>query len=139
MAVFEEIKDIKCNKKELRRFSLALSLAMSIWSFLFYLKGGDFFIYLFWLSFILLGLTFVFLNSLKPVFYLFKILAILITTFLTQLIIAFLFYLIITPIGLFFRVFRKKLLQLEPDKTMKSYWVLRKDKLFDRNSCKRQF
>jgi len=139
MAVFEEIKDIKCNKKELRRFSLALSLAMSIWSFLFYLKGGDFFIYLFWLSFIVLGLTFVFLNSLKPVFYLFKILAILITTFLTQLIIAFLFYLIITPIGLFFRVFRKKLLQLEPDKTMKSYWVLRKDKLFDRNSCKRQF
>ena len=139
MAIFEEIKGIECSKKDLRRFSLALSLAMSIWSFWFYLKGTDLFIYLFWLSFILLVLTLVFLDFLKPIFYLFKILAIFITSFITQLIIALLFYLIITPIGLFFRLSGKKLLELDPDKTMKSYWVLRKDKVFDNQDCKKQF
>ena len=55
---------------------------------------------------------------------------------ISPIIISLIFFFIITPIGLYFKVFRKDILNLKIIKKNSSYWINRKNKI---ESMKKQF
>lgn len=123
--IIEEIRDIKSGRTELRRFGISFCIVFALISSILWLKNKDYYPYFFILSFmfLLFGLTVP--GILKPLHKIWMILAIIIGWIMTRVILIILFYLIVTPIGLFAKIFRKEFLDLEFSKNANSYWVLR--------------
>ena len=123
--MFEEIKNIKTGKKDLRSFGITFGIIfLIIAGFLYYQEKDSFqlFIYLAG-SFSCLGIIFPIV--LKPVYMIWMIFAVILGWFMTRVILSLLFYLIITPIGLVLRLRGKDLLDLKEQKNQKSYWNMR--------------
>jgi hypothetical protein len=58
---------------------------------------------------------------------------------MTRVILSLLFYLIITPIGLFLRILGKDLLGLKEEKNQKSYWNMRNSEKEQKQNYEKQF
>ena len=120
--MIEEIKNIKTNKKEIRKFGfliggvlIAISIFM-LWKALHYYQ----LIFVIGVSFILLGLIIPMI--LKPVYIIWMPFATILGWIMTRVILTILFYLIVTPIGLIARIFGAKFLDLSWNSTVGSYW-----------------
>ena len=70
---------------------------------------------------------------------LWMIFAVILGWFMTKVILSLLFYLIITPIGLFLRIIGKDLLNLEEKKQQKSYWNMRNSEEEQNQNYEKQF
>ena len=73
---------------------------------------------------------------LKPLNILWHKFSILISRIVSEIIIVLLFFLTIVPIGIIMRIFKKDLLKQKFDRSSKSYWINREEKM---NSMKNQF
>jgi len=135
----KEIKSIKTEKKELRKFGIAFSLILAVLGVLLLWRGRDYYYYFFILSAasLFLGLFLPFV--LKPVHQISKTLSILMSWFVTRVILIVLFYLIVTPIGLLMKLFGKNLLDLKFDKNTDSYWITRKTLKYEKKNYENQF
>lgn len=58
---------------------------------------------------------------------------------MTRVVLSAVFFGVITPIGLALRLFGKKLLDVEIDKSAATYWRGREDAAFDRGRCESQY
>ena len=103
--MFEEIKNIKSEKSDLRNFGIIIGIVLLIISgFLFWKEKESFQIFL------AIGIT-LFLTAtaipavLKPVYWIWMIFAIILGWFMTRLILSLLFYVVFTSIGLTLRFF----------------------------------
>ena len=137
--IIEEIKNIKSGKGELRKFGITMCIVIALFGGFSWWRGKDYYSYLFILSavFFFLGLVTPFL--LKPVHKIWMTLAILMSWFMTRVILSVLFYLGLTPMGFLARLFGKDFLGLKFNKnTTHSYWIP-KEKVKDRNNYERQF
>jgi len=56
--------------------------------------------------------------------------------FISPIVMAIIFFLIITPIGILLRIFKKDVLNLRLNKNIKSYWIISKQ---NKNSMDKQF
>lgn len=97
--------------KELRTFGLSLGLGLMIISTVLRLKARPYF-FLPPLAFIALFLAFVKPEALRIIKFFLEKAGRIITTLLTRILLALTFYLIVTPLGLIARLFRKRFLQL---------------------------
>ena len=137
--MFEEIKNIKTGKKDIRSFSVTFAIIfLIIAGFLYYQEKDSFqlFIYLagsFSFSGIILPIV------LKPAYMIWMIFAVILGWFMTRVILSLLFYLIITPIGLFLRILGKDLLGLKEEKNQKSYWNMRNSEKEQKQNYEKQF
>jgi len=120
--MIEEIKNIKTNKEEIRKFGyliggvlIAISIFM-LWKALAYYQ----LIFVIGISFILLG--FFATKILKPIYIIWMIFATILGWIMTRVILAILFYLIVTPIGLIARLFGVKFLDVSWRNNVNSYW-----------------
>ena len=120
--MIEEIKNIKTNKEEIRKFGfliggvlIAISIFM-LWKVLTYYQ----LVFVIGISFILLGLIIPII--LKPIYIVWMTFATILGWIMTRVILAILFYLIVTPIGLIARIFGVKFLDLSWNDNVKSYW-----------------
>ncbi len=59
--------------------------------------------------------------------------------FNTRLLLGVMFYLIFTPLGVLMRLFGHDLLRQKVDRNVKTYWITREEKPFDKEHYKRQF
>ena len=137
--MFEEIKNIKTGKKDIRSFGITFGIIFLIISgFLYYQEKDSFqlFIYLAG-SFSCLGIVFPIV--LKPVYIVWMIFAVILGWFMTRVILSLLFYIIITPIGLFLRIIGKDLLDLKEQKNQKSYWNMRNSRKEQNQNYEKQF
>ena len=120
--MIEEIKNIKSNKEEIRKFGLLIGgvlIAISIfmlWKVLAYYQ----LVFIIGISFILLGLIIPIV--LKPIYIVWMTFATILGWIMTRVILTILFYLIVTPIGLIGRIFGAKFLDLSWNNDVKSYW-----------------
>ncbi len=137
--IFEEIKDIKNGKKELRQFSITVGIVLGLLGGLFLWREKDCYFYFFILSASLISLGIVVPILLKPIYKVWMTLAILMGWFMTRVILIILFYLVVTPIGLLAKLFGKDFLSRKFDKTAESYWITRKSTGFDKKSYENQF
>ena len=137
--MFEEIKNIKSEKRDLRNFGITVGIILLIISgFLFWKEKESFQIFL------AIGITLFFTAIaapvvLKPVYWIWMIFAIILGWFMTHLILSLLFYVMFTSIGLTLRFFGKQFLELRWDKSKESYWNFRTNEHLQNKNYEKQF
>lgn len=121
----EEFKHIKESKKDLRKFGLTVGIVLAaIGILLFYFeKSSAIYFTVIGGSLILFGI--VFPQLLKSLNKIWMGLAIILGFIMTRVILLFLFYLVITPIGYIAKIFGKKFMALHYDKSAETYWEKR--------------
>jgi len=137
--MFEEIKNIKSEKNDLRSFGFIIgTILLIITGFLFWREKESFQIFL------VIGIT-LFLIAiaipavLKPVYWVWMIFAIILGWFMTRLILSLLFYVVFTTIGLTLRLLGKQFLELRWDKSKESYWNFRTNEHLKNKNYEKQF
>ena len=137
--MFEEIKNIKTGEKDIRIFGITMGIILLIIAAFLFLKEKDSFQLFIYIagSFISLGLLIPII--LKPIYLVWMIFAVILGWFMTRVIISLLYYIIITPIGLFLRIIGKDLLDLKEKKNKKSYWNIRNSEDEQNQNYEKQF
>lgn len=137
--LIEEIKNIKSEKSDLRKFGITVGFVIGIIGGVLLLRGKDFYLYFFIVSIILVISGLLFPRLLLPIQKAWMTIAVVIGWFMTRLILSILFFLVFTPIGLIARLLGKEFLELNIDRSRDSYWIYREEKPFDRKDYERQF
>ena len=137
--MFEEIKNIKSEKSDLRNFGFIIGIVLLIISgFLFWKEKEAFQIFLAMVITIFLTPIAIPL-VLKPVYWIWMIFAIILGWFMTRVILSLLFYVVFTSIGLTLRFFGKKFLELRWDNSKESYWDFRTNEHLQNKNYEKQF
>ena len=137
--MFEEIKNIKSEKSDLRKFGITVGIILLIISgFLFWKEKESFQIFL------AIGITLFFTAItipfiLKPVYWIWIIFATILGWIMTRVILSLLFYTIFTSIGLILRFFGKQFLELRWEKSKESYWNFRTNEHLQKQNYEKQF
>ena len=137
--MLEEIKNIKSEKSDLRKFGITIGLILLIIAgFLFWKEKESFQILLtFGITSCILGIAIPFI--LKPIYWVWMIFATILGWIMTRVILSLLFYIIVTPIGLIPRFFGKQFLELQWDKSKESYWNFRTNEHLQNKNYEKQF
>ena len=137
--ILQEFKNIKESKKDLRKFGLTIGIVLLIiTSLLFYFGRTNYYIWgILAAVFILAGLLAPML--LKPFNKIWMGFSIILGFITSRIILIVLFYLIITPIALVFRLTGKDPLDLKFSKKANSYWIKRDKTLISKIDFERQF
>ncbi|MGD8404126.1 MAG: SxtJ family membrane protein [Anaerolineales bacterium] len=137
--MIEEIKNIKSEKSDLRKFGITIGLFLMILAGVLFWRGKETFeIFLVsGLALLALGLTIPVV--LKPIYWIWMILAVILGWVMTRVILSLLFYIVITPIGFFSRLSGNRFLDLEWDKSKDTYWNYRTTNQLNREDYERQF
>ena len=127
--MLEEIKNIKGEKSDLRKFGITIGIILLIITgFLFWKEKESFQIFLtFGVVLCVLGVAIPVI--LKPIYWIWMIFATILGWVMTRVILGLLYFIIITPIGLIPRLFGKQFLDLRFDKSIDTYWNYRKTQL----------
>ena len=137
--MFEEIKNIKSEKSDIRNFGITLGIILLLISgFLFWKEKESYQIFSgigITLSLIAIAIP----SVLKPVYWMWMIFGIILGWFMTRVILSLLFYIILTPIGLTLRLFGKQFLELRWDKSKESYWNFRTNEHRQNQNYEKQF
>ena len=137
--MFEEIKNIKSEKSDIRNFGITLGIILLLISgFLFWKEKESFQIFL------IVGITFLLTAIaipvvLKPVYWIWMIFAVILGWIMTRVILSLLFYVVFTSIGLTLRFFGKQFLELRWDKSKESYWNFRTNEHLQNENYEKQF
>ena len=123
MSLLKEIKEIQSSKADLRKFGYTLGIAFGILSGYFLWRGKPFALYVLALAAILLLFGFIAPTLLKPVQKAWMTLALLMGWVMTRVILAVLFYLVITPIGFVVRLSGKDFMDRSFPGREDSYWL----------------
>lgn len=137
--LLEEIKSIKADRIELRKFGLTIGgVLLVLGGFLFWKErpsavyfaagGGG-----------LMALGLLLPLVLEPVHRAWMTFAVLMGFVMTRVILTILYFGMFTPIALVLKVLRKDLLEEKSDKNAASYWVKRKPAPYDPASTERMF
>ena len=137
--LLEEIKNIKSNKKDLRDFGITFGVLLGVLAGALWWKEKDTYTIFALLSgaFFFFGLALP--SLLKPLQKAWMMFAVVLGWFMTRLILSVLFYVVFTFIGGVARLFGKKFLGQNIDKSKKSYWVYRDAVPFSKGKYEKQF
>ena len=123
--MLEEIKNIKSEKSDIRKFGITLGIILIIIAgFLFWKEKEPFQMFL-TIGVILCVLGVAIPVVLKQLYWIWMILATILGWIMTRVILSVLFYVLISPIGLIARIFGKQFLELRWNKSKNSYWNYR--------------
>jgi hypothetical protein len=137
--MIEEIKNIKSEKREFRKFGITIGVFLMVLAGFLFWRGKDSFEILLVIGSALLVLGFVIPIVLKPIYWIWMVFAAILGWIMTRVILSLLFFVVITPIGLFSRLFGGKFLDFEWDKSKDSYWNVRPQKQKNNEEYERQF
>tara|TARA_Y100000310_G_C20491684_1_gene719561 strand:+ start:457 stop:870 length:414 start_codon:yes stop_codon:yes gene_type:complete len=137
--MIEEIKNIKLEKGDMRKFGITVGIILLMISALIFWKEKESFKYFFGVGILLLlsGIWIPF--YLKKLYWLWMVLATILGWIMTRLILSLLFYLIITPMGLILRLFGKQFVELKWEKGRRTYWNYTPENYYEKENMKRQF
>ena len=137
--MFEEIKNIKSEKNDLRKFGITVCIILlTISGFLFWKEKESYQIFSgigITLSLIAIAIP----SVLKPVYWMWMIFGVILGWIMTRVILILLFYVIVSPIGLTLRFFGKQFLELRWDKSKESYWNFKKYESLKNGDYEKQF
>ena len=137
--MIEEIKNIKSEKSDLRKFGITVGIILIIVGGFLYWKEKESFQILLTAGVVLLILGLTIPVILKPIYWVWMIFATIIGWFMTKLILSLLFYVILTPIGLIPRLIGKQFIGLKWNKKYSTYWNYRSGVVFEQERCEKQF
>ena len=120
--MIEEIKNINTDKKEIRKFGFLIGAVLIAISIFMLWKALSYYQLVFVIGTIFIILGFFIPMVLKPIYIIWMTFATILGWIMTRVILAILFYLIVTPIGLIARVFGVKFLDVSWRNNVNSYW-----------------
>ncbi len=137
--MIEEIKNIKSEKSDLRKFGIIVGIVLLIIAGLFFWKEKESFQLFLIVGIVLFvaGIAMPFI--LKPIYWVWMTFATILGWFMTRVILSLLLYVVFTPIGLIARLFGKQFLDLKQNHSQQSYWNMRIVETFDTQNYEKQF
>lgn len=139
MALIEEIKNIKGDKSEWKKFGMTMGVILTLIGLFLFWKRNDYFQYAFLLAAFFFISGFLLPLLLKPVFKVWMALSVVMGYIMTRVIMVIIFYLIVTPIGFIAFLTGKKFLDMKIDKSAKSYWIAREKTQKTQQDYEKQF
>ena len=138
--IIEEIKNIKSGKSELQKFGITMGIVFVLFGGFSWWRGKDYYSYFLIVSTVFLTLSVVGLFLLKPIHKIWMSLAVLMSWFMTRIILSILLYLGFTPIGFLSRLFGKDFLGTKFDRNnSNSYWIPKERGKLERIDYEKQF
>lgn len=137
--MIEEIKNIKSEKSDLRKFGITIGLFLVILAGLLFWRGRASFEIFLISGLVLLVFGLIIPVVLKPVYWIWMVLAVILGWIMTRVILTLLFYVVLTPIGVFGRLSGNRFLDLNWNKSENTYWNYRATKQHDNEDYERQF
>ena len=137
--MIEEIKNIKSKKSDLRKFGITIGLLLMVIAGFLFWRGRESFEILLGSGFVLFVLGFVIPVVLKPIYWIWMILAIVLGWIMTRVILSLLFYIVITPIGTLSRLSGNRFLDSKWNRTKATYWNYRNTKQRNDEDYEKQF
>ena len=138
--IIEEIKNIKGDKSDWRKFGITMGIILAVMGFYLLWKGKNYARICFSLwtaAFFILGL--VIPSALKPVYKAWMVMSVIMGFIMTRIIMVVIFYMIVTPVGFVASIIGKNFLDMKIDKTAKSYWMVREMVQKEKSDYERQF
>ena len=137
--MIEELKSIQTDKKSIRDFGLLIGcILLVIAGYLIY-KGRSVNLSIISSGFLFISSGFILPAILKPIYLLWMYFAVILGWFMTRLILGLVFYFIVSPIGIFGRIFGKEFLELKKSSVNNSYWNFKDKDINDQSELERQF
>ena len=136
--ILEEIKSIKSDKKELKKFGVSIGIFLLIVGIILLIYSKPSYPYFLITGGVLIAVAYILPTFLFPFQKVWMALAVVLGFIMTRVILSILFYLIITPINFISKLFKKDFLNLKIEKEKKSYWNLREIK-YEKSSTEKQF
>ena len=133
------VKTVKDEKKELRKFSTGLAIILILISIINFFLNGQIYLFLLPATIIVLLIGLLLPRWIKPLFWLMTRIGNILNWIITSLILALLFYLVFTLIGLIMRLANKQLLDLKFKDKRDSYWIKRENTEFRPEGFERQY
>ena len=137
--MFEEIKNIKTGKKEIRNFGITFGIIFLVIAGFLFFKEKESYQLFFYLAGSFFCCGFIAPAILKPIYLVWMIFAVVLGWIMTRLVLSVLYFLIVTPIGLIPRLFGKQFLDLKWDKKTATYWNYRSEEDYHVDSDYKQF
>jgi hypothetical protein len=137
--MIEEIKNIKSEKSDLRKFGITVGIILIIIAVFLFWKEKESFQILLIVGTVLLILGIAIPVILKPIYWVWMVFATILGWIMTRVILIVLFYFVVTPISLVFRLSGKQFIDLSWNKRMSTYWKYRKRTDLFNNYYERQF
>ncbi len=139
MSIAEEIRELEADRKELRKFSwlvggILLAIGVVAWYF-----GKEWSPYPLWVGGPLVVLGTVLPIAVKPFYYAWMSLAVVLGFVMTRVLLTLFFFLVITPFGLVFRLAGKDLLNRKIDRNAMTYWIEKEYLISDRSRFEKFF
>jgi hypothetical protein len=126
------------DKKNLKNFAFSMCVALSVVGTILFLRHKQSFLWFYTFAVLILGLGIFAVRLLEPVYILWKRFAYILAWINTRIILALVFFIIFTPLGLIMRLFRSDPLQRKFNHQIRSYWKDRKKTEFDPLQYERQ-
>jgi hypothetical protein len=125
MAIIEEIKNIKGDKSDWKKFGITMGVILTIIGLFMLWKKNNYYDYSLSLAaaFFITGL--ILPSLLKPVYKAWMALSVVMGFIMTRMIMVIIFYMIVTPLRLVASITGKEFLDMKIDKNVKSYWIIR--------------
>lgn len=139
MNIREDIKQLKTSDRDLRKFGLMVGGVFVVLGLLFLWRHPGRSPYFLWPGGTLMLLGMVLPRVLKWVYLAWMSIAFVLGFVMAHVILTLLFFLVITPIGLFARLAGKDFLSLKLDRAATSYWLPRQSKPKTAADYERQF
>lgn len=137
--LIEEIKNIKEDKTTLRKFGLTVGTVLLLVGIVLFLTGKSSSVVFGGAGILLILFGLILPNMLKPLNKIWMTLAVMLGWFMSRLILFILFYIVLTPLGIFLRIIGKDFLNLRTDKNCDSYWEKREKTVSEKIDYERQF
>ena len=122
--MFEEIKNIPSSKKDIRSFGITIGIILFIISGLLMYYNKEIYQVIGTIALTFIGLGLIMPVALKPFYFVWMTFAAILGWVMTRVILGFVFYLIITPIGLLTKLIGEDFLALKKTES-DSYWNYR--------------
>lgn len=137
--ILEEIKKIKTTKKDIKRFSITIGIVFLLFSLYFLWQGKSNYLFFLILSTLTISSGLLFPIILKPIYFSWMLLALVIGNIMTTIILCVLYYLILVPISIITKLKGKAFLDTKINKSEESYWRYRSFKKNIESGYKKQF
>lgn len=138
--IIEEIKKIKSEKSDLKKFGFLIGIILILASsYLLWKEQYGYAIGGFVVGAVFIVLGFILPSVLMPLQKAWMALAVVMGFVMTKIIMVIVFYVMVTPIGLMGRLGGKKFLDLKMDKDAASYWIKRAPIKMEKSHYERQF
>ena len=139
MNIREDIKQLKTDARDLRKFGLMVGGVFAALGLLFLWRHKGFYPYFLGPGVVLILFGAILPRTLKRVYIAWMSIAFVLGFVMAHVILTLLFFLVITPMGLIARLAGKDFLSLKLDRKTKSYWIPREKKVKSPEEYERQF